>query len=240
MFTIELECKEPTFACVRDVHYLKQIESDKSILNEEIQNLEDSLHILIPDQTLLKQYEVFTRTIELISDLTLKWGIADYIQYSYRMLGQATYMKLFDLEEINKRVFNMDILWCTTAYEEPPFDELFDEYTRQLGIILQSEVEKFMSFILRMNHESNFEEVPSINGYLLLHNPRLKAFLEASDNSTHTQYARLEKPGALYRFCRRRNSRTILRNTFYEMLCDLELAYRYFEKSVMLSAMEFV
>jgi hypothetical protein len=237
---MELGSRHPTFACVREVHYLKQLENDKSILNEEIQNLEDNLHILISDKTLLKQYEVFTRTIELISDLTLKWGIADYIQYSYRMLGQAIYMKLFDLEEINKRAFNMDILWCTIAYDEAPFDELFDEYTRQLGIILRTEIEKFLIFILRMNHESNFQEVPSINGCLLDQNPKLKSYLEASENSTPTKYARLEKPGVLYKFCTRRNSRSIQRNTFYEMLCDVELAYRYFEKSVMLRAMEFV
>lgn len=154
------------------------------------------------------------------------------------MLGQATYMKLFDLKDMNKRVFNMDILWCTTAYEEPPFDELFNDYIRLLGNILQKEIQKFLIFILRANYESNFKEVPSIDGYLIHLNSKLKKFIQVAEDNTPVPYAKLIKPGIFYRLCKKRNTHNFLLETFYELLCDLELAYRYFEKSVMLSAMQ--
>lgn len=140
---------------------------------------------------------------------------------------------MIDLERMNNDILCIETLWFTSAVHQRPLCDVMDQATKQYAIILQRESIKIFNYIISLNDECDFNSYPSIAGIVAARNKevRLKMKIEPDPSPPDVPYQNLPVSMSLFTRCFKSRSQEITL-TLREMLMNLEISYRTFEKSM--------
>ena len=140
---------------------------------------------------------------------------------------------MIDLERMNNDILCIETLWFTSAVHQRPLCDVMDQATKQYAIILNRESIKIFNYIISLNGECDFNSYHSIAGIVAARNKevRLKMKIEPDSNPADVPYQHLPASIGLLTRCFKSRSQGI-NLTLREMLMNLEISYRTFEKSM--------
>ena len=233
-YVLQLDVATISLKIIDEMHHIIRLKSiELSMDTSEVDTLNRNLEKLLSRRPqALIEYRFLVSMIELIEALTIKWSIFRLDNYNYRLRGRALNVTILDIEKTNERVFSMDTIFLSRVLREQPFSQFVDELTHQYGIVLHQELVKLINFMLRLNN-ADFEEVPSISGYLAYINPELyrKKFVVPDPYATEPVYQDFKLPKGVINRCF--GSKTELKALkLFKMVKDFELVYRTFEKAL--------
>jgi hypothetical protein len=233
-YVLQLDVATISLKIIDEMHHIIRLKSMELAMDtSEVDTLNRNLEKLLNRRPqALIEYRFLVSMIELIEALTIKWSIFRLDNYNYRLRGRALNVTILDIEKTNERVFSMDTIFLSRVLREQPFSQFVDELTHQYGIVLHQELVKLINFMLRLNN-ADFEEVPSISGYLAYINPELyrKKFVVPDPYATEPVYQDFKLPKGFINRCF--GSKTELKALkLFKMVKDFELVYRTFEKAL--------
>lgn len=233
-YVLQLDVATISLKIIDEMHHIIRLKSIESSMDtSEVDTLNRNLEKLLNRRPqALIEYRFLVSMVELIEALTIKWSIFRLDNYNYRLRGRALNVTILDIEKTNERVFSMDTIFLSRVLREQPFSQFVDELTHQYGIVLHQELVKLINFMLRLNN-ADFEEVPSISGYLAYVNPELykKKFVVPDPYASEPVYQDFKLPKGVINRCF--GSKTELKALkLFKMVKDFELVYRTFEKAL--------
>ena len=181
------------------------------------------------DQNALKEYHFMKKFILFINDLCVHWDIANVYNYRARFKQELEYTKFLDLDSIVGRIINPEMIWLSIIVDVYPLQEVLTNEVKELGKLLQSVFMKTFHIFMRCNKEA-LRKSSSIREWLSYKNPVL--------NKEYSFPPGKKMPKPLYQelkitmFTRVTNRQAI---GLKQQLESLELAYREFERSLLLN-----
>jgi hypothetical protein len=118
------------------------------------------------------QYRLLGQVIEIINGLLVKWGMVSKRGYLYRTSGRVLSIRMIDLAEMNSDFVTLDTLWLSLKVIDKPLIGIVNESVIQYSQILKKAFFDLLVFLVHLNR-SNFEETPSIEGYVAAHCKKL-------------------------------------------------------------------
>jgi len=233
-YVLQLDVATISLKIIDEMHHIIRLKAIELAMDQsEIDTLNRNLEKLLESRPhALVEYRFLASMLELIEALIIKWSIFRLDNYNYRLRGRALNVTILDMEKANEQVLSMDTIFLSRILREQPFAQFVDELTHQYGIVLHQEFVKLVNFMLRLNN-ADFEETPSISGYLAFVNPELyrKKFVVPDPYADEPVYQDFRLPKGLINRCF--GSKAELKAwKLFRMVRDFELVYRTFEKAL--------
>ena len=181
------------------------------------------------DQNALKEYDFLKKFIHFINDLCISWDIVNVYNYRARFNQELEYTKFLDLDSMFGRIINPELIWLSIIVDTYPLGEILTNEAKELGRLLQSVFMKTFHVFMRCNKEA-LKKSNSIREWLSYKNPVL--------NKKFAFPHPMKVPKPLYQelsinmFTKVTNRPVI---ALKQQLESLELAYREFERSLLLN-----
>ena len=233
-YVLEMDVTTISLKIIDEMHHILRLKSMETALSvSDVDTLNENLEKLLERRPgALIEYRFLTSMVELIEALIIKWSIFKLDNYNYRLRGRALNVTILDMECLNSHVLSMDTIFLSRVLREHPFSQFVDELTHQYAIVLHQELVKIITFMLRLNN-ADFEEVPSISGYLAAVNPELyrKKFVVPDPYAEEPVYQDFQLPKG----CLRRTFGSKAEHKAWKLhqkIKDFELVYRTFEKAL--------
>ena len=209
------------------------------LTSNEAEQLEDTIREVKRTNPLAAvEYRIIKKLIDFCSAMIIKWNLITLEDYNYRLTGRSlnvkvSYIQMIDLERMNNDILCIETFWFTSAVHQQPLCEVMDHSTKQFAIILQRESIKIFNFIINLNSECDFMAVHSIAGLVAARSKevKIKMKIEPDSKPIEVPYQTLQASMNIFSRCFKNRSKQISL-VLREMLIDLEISYRTFEKSM--------
>lgn len=214
------------------IYQLKRIEPELDI--EEIQLLNHSIEEVLERYPLaLVEYKLYSKICELVSALSIRWGVAVFENYSYRYTSRVSNVKLLDLEVLNSDIYTVECLWLAIALRYSPIDEIIDDNVIQYAQLLRSSMDEVVRIIVHLNNEADFIKVPSLEGYFAAKFPILAERMKWQPNYLvrSAPYHELSQPEGFFANCFKPKFQSI-NLQLKRRIEDLDICYRSFERAL--------
>ena len=231
-FVGKLGGKPLALSAVKDLHHIYQLKTEEATLtSEEVEDLNLNLELLLNERpSVLGEYKLLAGLLSLSSALLVQWKLWSPLHSAYKTGPLVSNIPLLDMQSLNSDLMTMDTVWLSHSVHEPPLQYCVSEGVKQLATVLQTELLRMFSYMLRMN-DVDFRKQPSIDGYLAARVPAFRSqFHVAPDYSrVRPTYQQLRlSTCCLYRS---RSDQQALH--LRKLLRDSDYAYRAFERSLL-------
>lgn len=174
------------------------------------------------DIFLSKRFELLKRLLELISALSVKWGIFKAHKYSFRYNHRSQCSKFLDLQKMNTTCYSIETLWLCTSIKKRLLNELSNTTLKQYSEILSDQTNQLFEKLLILKW-GNPED-------LLSQKSKCPFTKLIQKNNCHKTYIDLSIPSLIRRLlCCKKFEYS---SKFKSLLSDFEFCYRGFEREL--------
>jgi len=174
------------------------------------------------DFFLSKKFELIKKLVELISALSVKWGIFKAHKYSFRYNHRSQCSKFLDLQRMNTTCYNVETLWFCTSIKKGLLNELSNTTLKQFSEILADQTNQIFEKLLILEWANPKD---------LLSQKSKCPFTKSKPNIDCSKtYIDLKIPNLFCRlFCRKNLE---FSSKLKSLISDFESCYRGFEREL--------
>ena len=193
-------------------------------------DLQSSLTLTVSNDPLAPvKYNIICDLCHLISALLVKWNIFKIERYEYRYSRRVEYLKVIEISKFTKGCINIETLWFCVAISKKCMKELANRELMQYAEILLDHLDRVFNKLL----EEKFVCIPSIEDAVALKSRKYREMYLKQDPVPflgENTYLELNMPSFIKKKLWKKYYWRVIE--LENLLRDLEIAYRTFEKEL--------
>lgn len=219
---VDLKCIELYHPLHRLKKKINRMPEKESITISQISDNINSHHHQIK-----VEYHIIKELFILLSQIAIKWKIANFSNIYYRFASRTGHMKVLDIEELGRNYFTLESVWLAIEAENLPKGLGVTEETIQYAHIYQASVSRLINFFIGLNNR-DFNVLSSIDQFAN----------EKKKNVNFNAYHTFEVPGAMWR-CLNKAPKNLENERLKELIAEMDFACRAFEEKLYESLLEY-
>lgn len=201
---------------------LKLLENDSNHRFNYIKSFESYLDL---NQNAMIDYKFFEKYLSLLNDLAVMWDLINLHNYRHRFQNDIEEINIFDLKDLYKQIFSLEIIWMCYAVRVHPLCKVLSTEIKEVAILLEKEFARCLEALMESNQEFILQ-TESLESWLSYLNPVLHtkfSFAPPKNVQVKCQSFRINYFKGLC--CKAEGNALRLR----QILIEFEFVYREFE-----------
>jgi hypothetical protein len=221
-------------SCFGCIHHLISLQKVKySMTDSEVSLLNEQLHELsTEDSYIFHKYKLLSKTLSLCGRLLVKWGIFSTQNYEFRYSGRSLNVRLLDLEKVSSSALSLDVFWFSFSVFDKPINELAEPSVLEMAKVLRHAASELFFFLVTLNTPNEGYKIKEVVAFNSKKYKKFDNEVVPQVNLGELKHQKLEYKRGFFTKC---FSRDPVLDQLYGMLCEFELAFRNFEKELIIT-----